>query len=85
MSLFYEGPTYGIRDRQQDTQVGVCHKCQGELYAGELVFEVEGDTLCKDCFKEWVLFLLETSPDILALLLGGQAQTVQQEGYHAHL
>lgn len=76
MSAYYEGPTYGITDRQQARPADVCHQCQGELYSGEQVFLVDGDTLCKDCFKARLLDLLDTSPDILALLVGAQTETV---------
>lgn len=76
MSLYDEGPTYGIADPQQARPVDFCSDCQGELYGGENVFLMDGKTLCKDCFKAWLLELLDTSPDILALLVGTQMETI---------
>lgn len=76
MSTYYEGPTYGISDRQQAMAVDVCHKCQGELYGGENVFLMNGKTMCKECFKDWVLKFLDTSPNMLSDLLGVQMKIV---------
>ncbi len=76
MSLYDEGPTYGIPDSQQVPPVDFCDHCQGELYGGELVFLMDGKTLCKECFKDWVLDLLNTSPDILADMVGARAKMV---------
>lgn len=76
MSLYDEGPTYGIADPQQAQPIDFCSDCQGEVYGGENIFLMDGKTLCKDCFKARLLELLDTSPDILALLVGAQMETI---------
>lgn len=77
MSLWDEGPAYGIPDPQQAPPVDHCGKCQGELYGGEQVFCVDGKTMCKECFKDWLLDLLDTSPDLLADRVGAIFETVE--------
>lgn len=76
MSLNDEGHTYGISDPQQAPPVDFCSDCQGELYGGERVFLVDGKTLCKECFKDWVLDLFNVSPDILADMVGAEPETI---------
>lgn len=84
MSIPHDGPTYCIQDLQQAQPAGVCHNCHGEFYDGEKVFLEDGKTLCKDCFKARIMELLDTSPDILASLMGAQMETAL-EGSHAHI
>lgn len=76
MSTYYDGPSYGLEDRQQARIVDVCHDCQGELYGGENVFLMDGKIMCQECFKDWLLKLLNNSPSILADLVGAQIKTV---------
>lgn len=58
-----------------DEKRGRCDGCQGELYAGEQVFRMDGKTLCRECFRDWVWKLLDTNPDILAGLVGAEMKT----------
>ena len=59
MSLYGEGPDYGLADRQRAAAVGCCDACRGELYGGERVFCMDGETRCAACFRDWLLELLE--------------------------
>lgn len=76
MSLYNEGPTYGIRDRQQDKPVELCGECDGELYSGDPVFCVNGKLLCKGCFLEWLKEQLENRPVMLADWVGAEARYI---------
>lgn len=70
MSEYYEGPSYGIRDRQRDAPAHICPRCQGELFRGETIYTLNGEPICPECFKDWVHDLLDVSPGILAARLG---------------
>lgn len=76
MRLYGEGPVYGIGDPQSVPPAAFCTECGGELYGGERVFVMDGETMCGECFKDWVLDLLDTSPAILADMVGARAETV---------
>lgn len=70
MSEYYEGPTYGIRDRQRDKPSCICRECQAELFPGSKIYHLNGRPVCIECFRDWAYDLLGTSPDILADRLG---------------
>lgn len=76
MSPYYDPPTYGIPDRQQAAPAAFCSKCQGELYPGDQVYHLDGKEVCFDCFKDWVLELLNVSPHLLADRLGVDISTL---------
>ena len=82
MSEYYEGPSYGIRDVQQDDPVAYCDKCQGELYGGEKVFYMNGKTFCEECFRDWLLELLNTTPSQLADMVGADMGTIERRTAH---
>lgn len=76
MSEYYEGPAYGIRDRQRDKPSHICQECEAELFQGTSAYNVNGRLVCVECFKGWAKDLLETSPHILAHRLGIDIQTL---------
>lgn len=76
MSEYYEGPTYGIRDRQRDKPAHICEECETELFPGEKTYHVNGRLVCVECFKDWAKDLLTTSPNIMADRLGVDVQTL---------
>ena len=45
-----------------------CPWCEGDI--GNVVYNIEGDEVCEDCFKEWMIDLLNTSPGEVARYLG---------------
>ena len=53
----------------------VCDKCDAEINPDkyddcEQYYIVEGETLCKDCFKDWLLEWAELNLDDVAELAG---------------
>lgn len=80
MSEYYEGPSYGLRDRQQDPPAHICPECQGELFPGDSVYHMDGGDVCGECFEDWVRDLLATSPALLAHRLGIEAEPLTKEG-----
>lgn len=70
MSEYYEGPSYGLRDRQRDEPRLICPECQAELFSGCKTYHIHGRPVCAECFEDWVRDLLVTSPAILADRLG---------------
>lgn len=63
---YFEGPTYGIRDRQADAAAFVCPQCGGELFPGDETYRVDGEAVCQGCFGDWVRELFDISPGVLA-------------------
>lgn len=70
MSEYYDGPSYGLRDRQRDKPRLICPECQAELFSGCKTYRINAQLCCSECFKDWVRDLLATSPPILADRLG---------------
>lgn len=50
MSEYWDGPTYGIRDRQTARPVAYCLRCGGEIYRSDEYEYNEG--LCNACREE---------------------------------
>lgn len=48
----------------------LCDKCRREIEKDETAY----DGMCPDCFRTWVLELLETSPRIVAEALGVEVE-----------
>ena len=49
MSEYWDGPTYGIKDRQTAHPVAYCRRCGGEIYSHD---EAEyNDGLCNACWE----------------------------------
>lgn len=63
-------------DMQDETPARYCDQCQGEMYNGETLYEVEGRYVCKDCFEEWARDFFETSPELFADALGVGTVTI---------
>lgn len=38
-----------FRDLQQEPAVLTCSQCGGELYCGEVYYDIGGHTVCRDC------------------------------------
>ena len=47
---YWEGPTYGIRDRQTARPVACCRRCGGEIYRMD-EYE-DNDGLCNACWEK---------------------------------
>lgn len=76
MSEYYEGPSYGLRDRQRDKPCLFCPVCEAELFSGDRVYLINGRPVCIECFEDWVRELLAVSPHILADRLGVDVSNV---------
>ena len=76
MSEYFDGPSYGIRDRQQDKPSCICQECEAELFSGSKAYNLNGRLVCVECFKDWTRDLLDTSPQILADRLGVEVSTL---------
>ena len=60
-----------LRDVQQEEPVTRCPKCGGEVWAGEPMFDWNGEGfVCLDCFKSSVFALLESDPRLAAVEMG---------------
>lgn len=70
MNEYYEGPSYGIRDTQQEEVEHHCEDCGCNMYPDDTVYELDGKNICVECFEGYVDDLLITSPGILADRLG---------------
>lgn len=64
MSEYYEGPTYGIRDRQQDKPTPpICTKCGTPISHRETYYMDGSAILCRACLEDRVKDFFETSFD----------------------
>ena len=43
-----------------------CPQCDGEIKENSNVYELNGVEVCEACFKEWVIDLLDTNPEMVA-------------------
>lgn len=46
-----------------------CPDCGGDLFAGGTAYEIEGRTVCEECFREWVQDFVLTNPREVARAL----------------
>lgn len=76
MSEYFDGPTYGIRDRQRDNPAYICPECEAEMFQGSKAYHLNGHLVCVECFKDWTRDLLDTSPAILAGRLGVDVEDI---------
>lgn len=63
-----------LEDRQSIPPIGLCPRCGGELYPGELGYVLDDRQICPDCFKTVVIAWLEESAREVAAALGVEAQ-----------
>ncbi|MBR2934065.1 MAG: hypothetical protein IKB79_00545 [Oscillospiraceae bacterium] len=59
-----------LTDQQDGRDVGLCMRCGGELYPGEMGYMWEDRQICPDCFKRVVTVWLEESSREVAAALG---------------
>ncbi len=65
-----------VEDGQECVPAGVCRRCAGEIYPGEVVFVWEERSVCVDCFRTKVSALLKEVPEEVAQMLGVETQEV---------
>lgn len=41
-------------DPPEDKVFGYCDHCDGEIYVGEVVYEIDGDIIHEDCLLDYV-------------------------------
>lgn len=46
-----------------------CPDCGGDLFAGGAAYEIEGRTVCEECFREWARDYLLSNPREVARAL----------------
>lgn len=47
--------------------IRICPRCNG--YMSKLIFDIEGNEVCEDCFCEWATDYAKTNPEDVAKLL----------------
>lgn len=52
----------------------ICDSCRAELFQGESFFGMDGKAMCSGCFRGWILDLLDTSPRMLAEMVGAHLE-----------
>lgn len=51
---YYDGPSYGIEDKQDKSYSPKCGVCGREFQFGDIWAIMNGQNICKDCFEDYL-------------------------------